>query len=124
MQDIETKLREKLVPVLGLDSIDEVQPDSSLVRDLGAESIDFVEIMYLIETEFGVKVKISEIAGGDSDADNLSSYYTLSGEMAAKLNSELDSNQFKAGQTTTEVFEKLTVHNLAVLIQGKLEEEK
>ena len=59
MQDIEKRLMENLVPILGLDSIQDIRPDSALVRDLGAESIDFVEILYMIENEFGVKIKIS-----------------------------------------------------------------
>ena len=42
MQDIEKRLMENLVPILGLDSIQDIRPDSALVRDLGAESIDFV----------------------------------------------------------------------------------
>ena len=44
MNNIENKLIEKLVPILGMDSIDDIHPDSALVRDLGAESIDFIEI--------------------------------------------------------------------------------
>ena len=31
---------ENLVPILGLDSVAEIRPESALVRDLGAESID------------------------------------------------------------------------------------
>ena len=124
MQEIETKLRENLVSIMGLDSIDQVQPGSSLVRDLGAESIDFVEIMYMIETVFGVKVKIGEIAKEDYGADGLSDNVRLSEETAAKLNKDLDSDQFKAGQTTAEIFELLTVHNLAVIISNKLAEAK
>ena len=41
----EEKLREILLPVLGLDEIEEVQPEHSLVKDLEADSIDFVEII-------------------------------------------------------------------------------
>ena len=67
------QLRELLMPVLGITSIDEIKPESALVRDLGAESIDFVEILYLIETEMGVKIKIQEIAMTEysSDGNNL-----------------------------------------------------
>ena len=124
MQDIESKLRENLVSILGLDSIDDVQAESALVRDLGAESIDFVEIMYMIETEFGVKVKIGEIAKDDYGAEGLSDGARISEETAAKLNKDLESDQFKAGQTTADIFEILTVHNLAVIIRNKLAEAK
>ena len=69
MENIEQKLREELVPILGLDSVDEVQPDMALVADIGAESIDFVEIMYMIENTFGVKIKISELPRGEDVAE-------------------------------------------------------
>lgn len=119
--DIEKKLAEELVPILGLDSPEEVQPESALVRDLGAESIDYVEILYMIETEFGVKIRIEElmmasVVDGVTPDDG-----KLTAEMAEKLNRDYDSAQFTAGQTTKEVFEVFTVHNLATLIGKKLQ---
>lgn len=121
IQDIEKKLAEELVPILGLDSPEEVKPESALVRDLGAESIDYVEILYMIETEFGVKIRIEElmmasVVNGETPDDG-----KLTAEMAEKLNRDYDSGQFTAGQTTKEVFEVFTVHNLATLIGKKLQ---
>ena len=43
--DIFSKIQEVLDDALGVDE-DEVTPDASLVADLGAESIDFLDIMY------------------------------------------------------------------------------
>ena len=108
MQDLENKLMENLVPILGLDSVNDIHPDSALVRDLGAESIDFVEILYMIENEFGVKIKISEI--------------TMNDELAARLNADFDSDQFREGQTTADIFQVFTVHNLAKVIERKMAE--
>ena len=48
--EIEYKLRELLMPGLGNANIEEIQPSHALVTNLGAESIDFVEILYLIAT--------------------------------------------------------------------------
>lgn len=120
IQEIEKKLSEELVPILGLDSVEEVKPDSALVRDLGAESIDYVEILYMIETEFGVKIKIEElmmasVVDGETPDDG-----RLTAKMADKLNRDYDSRQFAAGQTTKDVFNVFTVHNLAVIIHKKL----
>ena len=42
--DIENRLRELLMPVLGIADIEEIQLRVHFVNDLGAESIDFVEI--------------------------------------------------------------------------------
>ncbi len=122
MQDIEKKLMENLVPILGLDSIDEIHPESALVRDLGAESIDYVEILYMIENDFGVKIKISEITMNDYGADGLPDDGRLTAELAERLNEDFDSDQFKEGQTTADIFQLFTVHNLAKVIQKKMAE--
>ena len=120
IQEIEKKLSEELVPILGLDSVEDVKPDSALVRDLGAESIDYVEILYMIETEFGVKIKIEElmmasVVDGETPDDG-----RLTAKMAEKLNRDYDSHQFAAGQSTKDVFNIFTVHNLAVIIHKKM----
>jgi acyl carrier protein len=41
--------------VMEVFDVDEVTPDSSLIDDLGAESIDFLDLSFKIEKEFGVK---------------------------------------------------------------------
>ena len=113
---------ENLVPILGLDSVDEIHPESALVRDLGAESIDYVEILYMIENEFGVKIKISEITMNEYGADGLPADGRLTPELAARLNEDFDTDQFEAGQTTADIFQLFTVHNLAKVIQKKMSE--
>ena len=42
-------------------STDEVQLDMSLMNDLGAESIDFLDILFRLEKEFGVNLPKNEI---------------------------------------------------------------
>lgn len=59
------KVREALVGALGVDE-DEVTPEATLTGDLGAESIDFLDIVFRLEKEFGVK-----IPRGDLFPDNL-----------------------------------------------------
>lgn len=120
VQEIEKKLAEQLVPILGLDSADEITPDSALVRDLGAESIDYVEILYMIETVFGVKIQIEEMMVSSVEESGMSDDGRLNEALAAKLNKDFDSHQFTAGQSTKEVFEVFTVHNLATIIKNKL----
>ena len=47
---------------------DEVKPDASLIDDLGAESIDFLDLVFRLERGFKVKIprgKIVEDARGD-----------------------------------------------------------
>ena len=48
--------------------LDEVRPDASLINDLGAESIDFLDLVFRLERAFKVKIprgKIVEDARGD-----------------------------------------------------------
>ena len=121
--DVETKLRELLLPVLGLSSIDQIQPDRALVNDLGAESIDFVEILYAIETNFGVKISIQEISMVEYGAKDVQEGVLTEG-LAEKLNKDFDTERFKAGQTAREIFETFTVRELATVVSRKMQEQK
>ncbi len=49
-----------IVQSLGVDE-DEVTPAATLVGDLGAESIDFLDIVFRLEREFGIKVPRGEL---------------------------------------------------------------
>ncbi len=55
------KVKEIVMEVLDVEA-DEVAPDSTLIDDLGAESIDFLDLSFKIEKEFGVKFPEREIA--------------------------------------------------------------
>lgn len=54
------KVRDVLVDALAVDE-DEVTPTASLVGDLGAESIDFLDIVFQLERTFGVKIAQGEL---------------------------------------------------------------
>ena len=58
--EVEASLREILVDSLGLQEA-EVIPSASLVKDLGAESIDFLDIGFKIQQTFGVNLQTAEI---------------------------------------------------------------
>lgn len=49
-----------LVDALGVD-VDEVTDDATLTEDLGAESIDFLDIVFRLEKSFGIKIPRSEL---------------------------------------------------------------
>ena len=49
------KVRECLVQALGVDP-DEIETGSSLTRDLGAESIDYLDIVFRLEKTFKIKI--------------------------------------------------------------------
>lgn len=53
--DVEAKVKEIIVQQLGVDA-DKVTPDASFVDDLGADSLDVVELVMAFEEEFGVEI--------------------------------------------------------------------
>ena len=58
--DIFAKVRKTLVEALNVDD-DQVTPDARLQGDLGAESIDFLDIVFRLEKQFGVKIPRDEL---------------------------------------------------------------
>jgi acyl carrier protein len=53
--DVEVKVKEIIVQQLGVDA-DKVTADASFVDDLGADSLDVVELVMAFEEEFGVEI--------------------------------------------------------------------
>ncbi len=55
----EERVKSIIVEQLGVDA-DEVTPDASFVEDLGADSLDQVELIMAFEEEFGVEISDDE----------------------------------------------------------------
>jgi acyl carrier protein len=69
--EIFQKVQETLVDALGVDD-DEVTPEATLIGDLGAESIDFLDIVFRLEKNFDIRIPRGELfpenlAASDSD---------------------------------------------------------
>lgn len=58
--EIFEKVKTALVDALGVDD-DEVTPGATMVGDLGAESIDFLDIVFRLEKSFGIKIPRGEL---------------------------------------------------------------
>ncbi len=58
--DIYAKVQQTLVEALGVDE-DEVTPGATLTGDLGAESIDFLDIVFRLEKTFNIKIPRGEL---------------------------------------------------------------
>lgn len=123
METVE-KLRKLLLPVLGFDSVEEVLPEHSLVKDLGADSIDFVEIIYQIEQDFGVIIKTSEIIVAGVNSENLFEDGRLTSAGASMICEQLPDSgpRYKEGMTKIELFSNITVRDLARIIEIKKNE--
>ena len=59
-EEVFAKVQETLVDALGVDD-DEVTPEATLIGDLGAESIDFLDIVFRLEKNFDVKIPRGEL---------------------------------------------------------------
>ena len=67
--EIFEKVQEVLVDALGLDD-DEVTSEATLMGDLGAESIDFLDIVFRLEKAFDIKVPREELFPAESVLNN------------------------------------------------------
>ena len=59
-RDIYPKIQETLIDALGVDN-DDITPEATLVGDLGAESIDFLDIVFRLERVFDIKIPKGEL---------------------------------------------------------------
>ncbi|MCP4137381.1 MAG: hypothetical protein GY754_40815 [bacterium] len=127
LQEVEERLRVILLPVFGLDTVDEVLPGHSFVGDIGADSIDFVEIIYLVEQHFGVILKINEIfVGGVAlDPDEMFIDGELTEENAETLKKSFpeSGHLIAAGMSKMDFFTLLTVRDLSKIIEAKMPED-
>ena len=63
-EEVFDKVKEALVDALGVDD-DEVTAEATMVGDLGAESIDFLDIVFKLEQAFGITIPRDELFPDD-----------------------------------------------------------
>jgi acyl carrier protein len=63
MASVEERVKHIIVEQLGVDE-EEVKPEAKFVDDLGADSLDVVELVMALEEEFGLEIN-------DEDAEKL-----------------------------------------------------
>ncbi len=61
-QEIEEKVRAFLIEDLEIEE-DKIAPEARLKEDMGVDSLDFVDIVVIVEKNFGFKIKPEEMAG-------------------------------------------------------------
>jgi acyl carrier protein len=123
-EEIYSKVSATLVEALNVDE-DEIKPTSTLQGDLGAESIDFLDIVFRLEREFGIKIPRGElfpesIFQGDPN-------FVQDGKVTAKGLEELrtkmpfaDLSQFEKNPEVRHLSDLFTVDLITRYIQGKL----
>ncbi|MDX6765869.1 MAG: acyl carrier protein [Candidatus Methylacidiphilales bacterium] len=78
------RLNAELAAALGLDPA-EIQPQSKLVDDLGAESIDLIDLTFRIEKTFGITVPEGELFEDPKHPARLLTVADVAAYIAAKL---------------------------------------
>lgn len=61
-KEIEEKVKEFLIEDLEIEE-ENIKPEASLKDDLGIDSLDFVDIVVIVEKKFGFKINPEEMAG-------------------------------------------------------------
>jgi acyl carrier protein len=123
-EEIYRKVSATLVEALNVDE-EEVKPTATLQGDLGAESIDFLDIVFRLEREFGIKVPRGElfpesIFQGDPD-------FVQAGRVTEKGLAELrarlpfaDLSQFEHNPDVSVLSDLFTVDMIARYVLRKL----
>lgn len=60
--EIEAKVKDFLINELEIDE-ENIFPDAKLKDDMGIDSLDFVDIVVIVERNFGFKIKAEEMVG-------------------------------------------------------------
>lgn len=122
-EEVFEKVKEALVDALGVDD-DEVQPSATLVGDLGAESIDFLDIVFKLEKGFNISIPREELFPDDILAT--STYIEdgkLNSEGLEKLKERMpfaDLTRFEADPRVQDFGNLLTVQDLVNYVCTKV----
>ena len=122
-EEVFEKVQAALVDALGVDD-DEVTTDATLVGDLGAESIDFLDIVFRLEKSFEIEIPRSELFPEDilTNAE-----YVQDGKVTEAGLDELkermpfaDLSKFEANPVVQDFGNLLTVSDLCRYIESKV----
>jgi acyl carrier protein len=120
--DLNSVVCEAVADALGLDE-PEVTPGSTLIDDLGAESIDLLDILFRIERRSGVKVQASDIGdriqGGIPDEEFGDDNEIITAKGLAQLKKvmpQIDVDKLAGHLHADQVMSLFTVQNLIDLV--------
>jgi acyl carrier protein len=125
--EIYKKVSNTLVTALNVDE-DEIQPGARLQNDLGAESIDFLDIVFRLEREFNIKIPRGElfpesIFQGDPDM-------VQDGQVTARGLAELrarmpyaDLSKFEKNPQVSDIGDLFTVELITKYVEGKISKQ-
>jgi acyl carrier protein len=124
-------VRNCFAEALGLDD-DEVNLDDFVIDDLGAESLDFLDIAFRLEESFGIKIPRGDIQQkAEAEAATGTDAFEIDGVLTdlglAKLREalpEVPDDRFREGLTIREIPTLFTVETFVNLVVRLLEEKE
>lgn len=122
-EEVFSKVQAALVDALGVED-DEVTPEATMVGDLGAESIDFLDIVFKLEKAFGITIPREELFPDDilTNAAYVENGKVTSGGLA-ELKKRLpwaDLSKFEQNPRVQDFGNLLTVNDLCRYVESKL----
>jgi len=122
-EEVFSKVQSALVDALGVDEED-VTHSATMVGNLGAESIDFLDIVFKLEKAFGIKIQTEDLFPKDILTEGS---YVNDGKVNANGLAELkkrmpwaDLNKFESNPRVQDFGDVLTVSDLCRYVQAKL----
>ena len=122
--EVYEKIKVALVDALGVDE-DEITPEATLVGDLGAESIDFLDIVFRLEKAFSIKIPRGELFPEDVLTD---AKYVQDGRVTdtglAELRKRMpfaNLDDFAKNPVVQDFGNLLTVADMCRFVEGKVE---
>jgi acyl carrier protein len=115
------KVAETMADALGCD-LEQVKPEASLIDDLGAESIDFLDIVFRLERAFKVKIprgKIVEEARGELSEAQFEQGGVVSDAGLARLKTflnEVPGDRFKSPLKVAEIPRLFTTETFCKMV--------
>jgi len=122
--DIYQKLKDVLIDALGVEE-NEVTPNARLMADLGAESIDFLDIVFRLEKTFSIKISREELFPAEGLLNNgelvTNGKLTDKGlEMLRKQLPHVDMTEFAKNPTLSKLGDLFTVEAIVKFLEHKL----
>src|SRR5437762_13318884 len=125
--EIYKKVQAVLVDALGVDE-EEVTPNAVIRDDLGAESIDFLDIMFRLEKAFGIKIPRGEMMPENLQNDtNLVQNGTVTPQGIAELKKRMphsDFSDFEKDPQLDNMSKLFTVDAIVNYVEGKLGQQQ
>jgi acyl carrier protein len=119
-------VRDIVAKALGTDPA-KVLPHASLIQDLGADSLDFLDIVFKLEVAFGIQItrgQIEQAARGDMSAEDFAPDGVVSEAGLARLRELMPeaAGSIQVGLHQGQILTLFTVRTFEHLVEGKLAE--